>query len=77
MSPAPSNNAYMLRQLFVMVLAVQSAGCYQEWNWPKASPKRRKQELCIKIVNGRFLYVDDCKFWSHVTSSDGQAILPP
>lgn len=59
--------------LFLLILT----SCYKEWDWPKAPPRHVKKEQCIKIVNGQFFYVDDCKYWGHVPSSDGQAILPP
>jgi hypothetical protein len=67
----------MLQQFFVIVLSTQIIGCYHEWDLPKAPLKRKKQEQCIKIVNGTYLYVEDCKFWGFVPSSDGHAILPP
>ena len=67
----------MLQQIFVIMLSTQTIGCYHEWDLPKAPPKRRKQEQCIKIINERYFYVDNCKFWGYVPSADGQAILPP
>jgi len=65
------------RQIFTLALVVQAIGCYHEWDWPAAPRKLVKEDQCIKIINGRFFYVDDCKYWGHVHSSDGQAVLPP
>lgn len=60
-----------MRWIFLLMLS----GCV--WDLPKAPPKHVKKEQCIKVVNNRFYYVDDCKYWGHVPSADGESILPP
>ena len=62
---------------FLLLVFAPIMGCYRTWDWPKAPPRRNKNEQCIKIVNGQFFHVDDCKYWGCVPSSDGQAVLPP
>ena len=64
-----------MRWSFLFLLAL--TGCYREQDWHKTPSKRIKKEQCIKIINGRFFHVDDCKYWGHIPSSDSQSILPP
>ena len=61
---------------FIPLLLLLS-GCYKEWDWPAAPPKHVKKEQCIKIVNGRYMYIDDCKYWGHIPSSEATPLLPP
>jgi len=58
-----------------ILIAITLTSCI--WNQPKISQRYLKKEQCVKIINGVYYYVDDCKYWGHVPSSDGQAILPP
>jgi hypothetical protein len=58
-----------------LVLVLSLSGCV--WDCPTAPPKHVRKEQCIKIINGRYYYVDDCKYWGHMPSSDAETILPP
>jgi len=57
------------------ILLITLTGC--TWDLPKAQPRHVKKEQCIKIVNGRYMYIDDCKYWGHIPSSDADTTLPP
>ena len=48
------------------------SGCFMTWDWPAAPPKH-KPNNCVQVINGKYLYFDDCK----VPPSNAQPVLPP
>ena len=46
-------------------------GCYKEPATPEPAPRRNN--ICVQVINGRYLYFDDCE----VPQSTSQAVLPP
>lgn len=63
----------MKKILTLFFIAVQTISCVPTWN----SRAQFKKHYCVKIINGSYFHVEDCQYWGHIPSSDGNPLLPP